>query len=472
MMITPPASNKGNILLVDDLPENLQLLSDLLIQLGYGIRSVTSGKMALKTLKVKQPELILLDIKMPEMDGYQVCEAIKADIVLCEIPIIFISALDDTFDKVKAFECGGVDYISKPFHIEEVVARIENQLIIQRQKTALLEEVRKRQEAEEVLYQSRALLASVLNSALDGIAALQAVRSSTTGEIEDFRCLVVNPIIARAFNRNREELIGKLVFKKFIQRINPTLFERMVTIVETGEPIEEDFYYPIDESCWYHFVAVKLGDGFAITVRDITTRKNIELALQKANQELHLLAHLDGLTKIANRRCFDEFLAKQWQELAQLQQPLSLLMIDVDYFKLYNDTYGHQSGDDCLIQIAQTICKVISQCDFCIQSPCKKILSSSMLVARYGGEEFAVILPQINQTQAITIAQAICTMVTALALPHQASGVSKFVSVSVGLACLIPDTTNSCDALLAQADSALYKAKLQGRNGCHCFGSS
>lgn len=284
--------SKGSILLVDDMPENLKLLSELLIQLGYNIRSTTSGRMALKTLTAKQPDLILLDIKMPEMDGYQVCTAIKADEKLCDIPIIFISALDDTFDKVKAFECGGVDYITKPFQIEEVVARVENQLTIQRQKTALQKEVRKRQEAEEVLHQSRALLASVLNTALDGIAAMQAVRHTQTGEIEEFRCLVVNPVVARFFNKSREELIGKLVFKKIVNRINAEFFPRFVAVVENNETFTEDFYYPLNDSCcWYHFVAVKLGDGFAITIRDITVRKKMELELQKANYELQQKNH-------------------------------------------------------------------------------------------------------------------------------------------------------------------------------------
>ncbi len=112
------AENKGNILLVDDLPDNLQLLSDLLIKLGYTVRSVTSGRMALKTVKVKQPDVIFLDVKMPEMDGYQVCQALKADENLSQIPIIFISALNDVFDKVKAFESGVIDYITKPFQVE------------------------------------------------------------------------------------------------------------------------------------------------------------------------------------------------------------------------------------------------------------------------------------------------------------------------------------------------------------------
>jgi diguanylate cyclase (GGDEF)-like protein len=445
-------ASKGTILLVDDLPENLQLLSELLMQLGYNIRSVTSGKMALRTLHSKPADLVLLDIKMPEMDGYQVCSAIKADELLREIPIIFISALDDTIDKVKAFACGGVDYITKPFHIEEVVARVENQLTIQRQKLALQQEVKKRQETEEVLYQSRALLASVLNSALDGIAALQAVRDPLTGNIEDFRCLVVNPIIARVFQKEREELIGKLIFKKFIQRVNPDFFKRIVAVVENAQPLEEDFYYPLSEACWYHIVAVKLGDGVAITVRDITSRKQMELELQAANHELQILAHLDGLTKIANRRCFDDFLDKEWRRLSRSQQPLALLMLDVDYFKLYNDSYGHQQGDECLIQVAQVLQKVVSR--------------PADLVARYGGEEFAVVLPETNQEGAVAIAQAICAEIAALSIPHRASKVKDIVTVSIGIIDEIPVINLAADSLINQADKALYSAKQQGRN---CF---
>ncbi|MDO9140766.1 MAG: diguanylate cyclase [Methylobacter sp.] len=442
--MTKPTHCKGTILLVDDLPENLQLLSELLTQLGYTVRSVTSGRMALKTLAVKQPDLIFLDIQMPEMDGYQVCSAIKADEKLRDIPIIFISALDDTFDKVKAFECGGVDYISKPFHIEEVVARAESQLVIQRQKNALQEEVCKRQEAE-------ALLASVLNSALNGIAALQAVRNLQTGEIEDFRCLVANAIIAEAFNKNTEELItNRLIFKDFINQINADLLPHFIALVESGEPLENDFYYPLGESCWYHFVAVKLGDGFAITIGDITIRKKMELELQQANHELQLLAHLDGLTKIANRRCFDGFLAKEWQRLQRERQPFSLLMLDVDYFKLYNDNYGHLQGDDCLIQMAQTLEKVVSR--------------PADLAARYGGEEFVVILPGTDQTGAVVIAEAIQAALQALAIAHEYSTVSDVVTVSIGIACMIPFPGMTSDDLIKQADDALYSAKQLGRN--------
>jgi two-component system, NtrC family, sensor kinase len=288
MNLDSKSENKGNILLVDDIPENLQLLSDLLVKLGYTVRSVTNGRMALKTVKVKQPDLILLDVKMPEMDGYEVCQLLKADESSRNIPVIFISALNDVFDKVRAFESGAIDYITKPFQIEEVVARVENQLTIQRQQRLLESEIIKRRETEEILYQSRALLASVLNSSLDGIAAMQAVREPTTGDIEDFRCLVVNPVISRSLGRTREDMSGKLVLKKFLSRIDEELFNRFVEIVETGEPLQQDFYYPLGDSYWFHFVAVKLGDGFAITIRDITARKQAEFQLQEQAENLEL----------------------------------------------------------------------------------------------------------------------------------------------------------------------------------------
>jgi len=162
----------------------------------------------------------------------------------------------------------GVDYIAKPFQSEEVVVRLENQLTIQRQKQALQDEISRRKETEEMLYQSRALLTSVLNSVLDGIAAVQAVRDPTTGDIVDFRCLVVNPVIAKLFDRSREDLIGKLVLRKFLERVKPELFQKLVDVVETGHTLDETVNYPAKSEHIYQIIAVKLGDGFTVTLRD------------------------------------------------------------------------------------------------------------------------------------------------------------------------------------------------------------
>ncbi|TYQ31079.1 diguanylate cyclase domain-containing protein [Pseudanabaena sp. UWO310] len=322
-----PPESKGNILLIDDLPENLKLLTDLLTDLGYTVRSAISGSRAIKSVRAKLPNIILLDIQMPEMDGYQVCQTFKADPDLCDIPILFISALDETFDKLKAFQVGGVDYITKPFQIEEVVARLETHLTIQRQKKRLQDEIEK--------------------------------------------------------------------------------------------------------------------------------RKETELALQEANRKLELLANLDGLTQIANRRRFDDFLSLEWQHHKREQTHIALILIDIDYFKRYNDTYGHQGGDDCLHRVAQAIAKAAQR--------------ATDLVARYGGEEFAVILSGTDAKGALKVADAIQTAIANLAIPHQSSDVSDRVTLSMGIASLMPTSERSPQDLISCADQAMYAAKHQGRNRAIAF---
>jgi len=265
---------KGNILIVDDLVDNLCFLTDILTKRGYKVRSVTNGKMALRTVRNTPPDVILLDIKMPDMDGYQVCEALKADEETSEIPVIFLSALDEVVDKVKAFQAGGVDYITKPFQAQELFARLQTQLTIQNQKHQLRQEIERHQQTAEILYQSRALLASLLNSSRDGIAAMQAVRDITTGEIEDFRYLLVNPVFAKLLGKKREDLTSKSVQKTLLNRLAPGLFEKFVQVVEIGEPLEQEFYWETNtQKKWYDLIAVKLGDGFSITVRNITELK-------------------------------------------------------------------------------------------------------------------------------------------------------------------------------------------------------
>ncbi|MBA3922187.1 MAG: response regulator, partial [Nostocaceae cyanobacterium] len=149
------SKDRGNILIVDDIPENLQVLSITLSEYGYTVRGVVKGTMAIRVAHSAPPDVILLDIRMPEMDGYEVCEQLKASPATRDIPVIFISALDEIFDKVKAFQVGGVDYITKPFQVEEVLARVENQMTIQRlsrqlreQNQQLQQEVLERRKAE------------------------------------------------------------------------------------------------------------------------------------------------------------------------------------------------------------------------------------------------------------------------------------------------------------------------------------
>lgn len=147
---------KADILVIDDTPENLALLNQMLTERGYKVRSVTKGSTALRGAQAAPPDLILLDVKMPQMDGYEVCQHLKADDRTCDIPVIFISALGDVFDKIQAFKVGGVDYITKPFQVEEVLVRLDTHLTIcklqkqlQQQNTQLQQQMRERQQAEE-----------------------------------------------------------------------------------------------------------------------------------------------------------------------------------------------------------------------------------------------------------------------------------------------------------------------------------
>ena len=171
--------------------------------------------------------------------------------------------------------------------------------------------------------------------------------------------------------------------------------------------------------------------------------------LEKANGELYRLANLDGLTQIANRRRFDEYLFQEWRQMAEKKQPLSLIFCDVDFFKRYNDEYGHALGDDCLRQLAQAMSRAV--------------VRPTDLVARYGGEEFAVILPNTNTSAAARVAEAIAREVQCLKIVHAGSEASKYVTLSIGVASTVPTPPYAPDYLIALADMALYDVKKQGR---------
>jgi diguanylate cyclase (GGDEF)-like protein len=321
--------SQGDILVVDDKPENLLLLSVALTKKGYEVRKVVNGNLALLAARAAPPDLILLDINMPEMNGYEVCRQLKAGDLTKDIPIVFITASDEAFDKVKAFNLGGSDYITKPFQIEEVRVRIENQLAICR---------------------------------------LQQKLKAQNAKLE----------------------------------------------------------------------------------REVRYRQTIEAELLEANRQLKILANLDGLTQVANRHRFDEYFAREWLRSQREKTELAIIICDVDYFKRYNDRFGHQAGDLCLQKVAQTIAHSIKR--------------PADLVARYGGEEFVIILPQTAATTALEIAETIHQQVAELNLEHPTSTTSDRVSLSLGVSSIQPSLQYSKEQLLASADRALYQAKQQGRN--------
>lgn len=489
----------ANILIVDDQLENLRVLSTLLTQQGYQVRKARSGQMALETVKVVLPDLILLDIRMPNMNGYEVCGYLKATPETCEIPVVFLSALDDPNDKVKGFEVGGIDYITKPFQLQEVLLRIENQLTIQSQKRKLIEQNQKLQqeiqERQRVEAEIRLLLkiTKSMSEAWDFETALEVALHEicrvTKWEYGEAWMPQQNQMILKASQRINQDdqlikqfsiesrdlkftsglgLIG-LIFRSQksewivdCSQETPDKFLRSEAAKSAGLKTVLGVPMILGNRVWgvlvfFKKVAVlpderliQLVSAVAVQLGALMPHKKAEEALRIAYFELERLARLDGLTQVANRRYFDESLEREWRRLAREKQPLSLILCDVDCFKRYNDHYGHQAGDQVLREIAQALCRSTKRpADF---------------VGRYGGEEFVVILPNTHLAGAMQLAELIRTEVEKLKIRHETSTVQPYLTISLGVASVIPKHKTSACTLLNMADNALYEAKKNGRN--------
>ncbi|WP_434685182.1 diguanylate cyclase domain-containing protein [Pseudanabaena minima] len=222
----------------------------------------------------------------------------------------------------------------------------------------------------------------------------------------------------------------------------------VITNGELDHSVEVKGIYEIERLARsFNQMTVQLKSSFGELEDRVAERTT---SLQQANLRLLELANSDGLTKIPNRRYFDNCLAKEWQRHLREQKFLGLVMLDIDYFKYYNDYYGHQGGDEVLLRVAQIINQVPRR--------------ASDLVARYGGEEFAVILPNTSVEGAFKFAEQIRESVLSLEIPHARSQVSKYVTLSLGAAAMMPNPDNKLEDLITQADEALYQAKKLGRN--------
>lgn len=206
---------------------------------------------------------------------------------------------------------------------------------------------------------------------------------------------------------------------------------------------------------WINITAIRDDSGkienYVAVFSDITELKKIEKELVEVNESLSKLTNLDGLTGIANRRAFNEKLKYEWKRSRRSKSPLSLVMLDIDYFKRFNDTYGHQQGDECLKQVAMVLEATVTR--------------TGDLVARYGGEEFVVILPDTDQNGGRKIAEELRRSIEALKIPNEKSSVVPYVTISVGVSTYYPTTRGlTHDKYVELTDNALYEAKKQGRN--------
>jgi len=250
--------NKGNILIVDDTPENLQVLSVTLSERGYKVRGVINGKMAIRAARSAPPDLILLDIRMPDTTGYEVCETLKIDLETAKIPVIFISALDEVLDKVKAFEVGGADYITKPFQVEEVIARVEHQLTIQRlqkkliqQNEQLQKEILERKKAEEeAAAASKAKSEFLTNMSHELRTPLNAILGFTQVMIRDPFLSTEQLENLRIINRSGEhllDLINDVLDMSKIEAGIITICETSFDLYRLLDTLEEMFYFKAEK---------------------------------------------------------------------------------------------------------------------------------------------------------------------------------------------------------------------------------
>ncbi|SDZ96526.1 PAS domain S-box-containing protein/diguanylate cyclase (GGDEF) domain-containing protein [Desulfuromusa kysingii] len=266
---------------------------------------------------------------------------------------------------------------------------------------------------------------------------------------EDGRIIRVNDAMLAMLDKTDDEVLGKtcssFLSHNLCQDATCPLKSRStaktteVKLCLSGQVAEDSCYLLTTAP----LIMIDGSPGIVAQFKDITSRKQVQEALEK-------MVHIDGLTQIANRRCFDDTLAKEWLRLKRSGQPVSLLLCDIDYFKKFNDHYGHQAGDDCLRDVAAALAG--------------SVLRPADLAARYGGEEFVLLLPEVALEGAMKVAERVLEAVSALQIPHRNSEVGSTVSISIGAATLIPIDKYQPETLISLADGALYRAKEQGRN--------
>lgn len=313
---------------------------------------------------------------------------------------------------------------------------------IEHKNNLLQLEIAKRQQVAEALKKSEEKYRAIYTEATDGILIING-----QGII-----LESNPQMNSMLGYSDQHLIGT----NLMDLVHPADLEAkpsQIPQILAGQSILLERRMRTADGVYRLFeLSGKMIEDNCISLiyRDITDKKNAEIALEKANKELDRLANIDGLTQVANRRKFETTIQQEWQRLSREKLPLSLILCDIDYFKQYNDFYGHQKGDGCLITIAKTL-------DETLQRPAD-------LLARYGGEEFIILLPNTHVSGSLALAEEMRQRVLFKHIPHKGSHCSTYVTVSFGVASMTPGKGNRVEDLITRADKALYIAKQNGRN--------
>ncbi|WP_280170731.1 PleD family two-component system response regulator [Agrobacterium pusense] len=447
----------ARVLVVDDIPANVKLLEARLVAEYFDVVTAEDGFKALAICDKEQVDIILLDIIMPGMDGFEVCERLKANPDTAHIPVVMVTALDQPSDRVRGLKAGADDFLTKPVNDLQLIARVKSLVRLK----AVSDELRVRAEAarqigiEEMLRsdglmqtpgrilvadgrassQERIVRALKPVAEVDAVTEPQAALLKATG----------NPFELVIVNSNFEDY-DPLRLCSQLRSLERTRFLPLLLVAEQGADdmvaraldlgVNDYILRPIDPN---ELVARSLTQ-----IRRKRYNEHLRLNLQHTME----LAIVDGLTGLNNRRYLDNHLKILFDRAAVRGRPISICMTDIDRFKLVNDTYGHDVGDEVLREFAARIRSTVRGAD---------------LACRYGGEEFVVVMPDTPIELAASVAERLRTIVEDK--PFYVRSIDRELSITASLGIASGSGAfGTPDELLRQADRALYEAKHAGRN--------
>ena len=436
-------TRSANILVVDDTPANLGVITDQLEEQGFRVAVAQDGEEAIRRAQRIRPDLILLDVMLPGIDGFETCRRLKRDEQTRDTPVVFMTALTDSADKVKGFVAGGVDYVTKPFEAQEVLARVKTHLslhamqqAIAQQNRLLQHEIDVRHQAEAALRDSEARYRTLVELSPDAIMIEQ-----------EGRIVFANGAAARLFRADRPEaLLGQALLTLVAPSHRAQAALAMHDLAPGTEPhLVEEQALRLDKSTVdvavtrlpFHYQG---RPAIQVVARDISESKRLQTQLK------HLATH-DALTGLPNRVLLMDRLSQALAYARRNHQRFMVALIDLDHFKWVNDSMGHEAGDKLLRVVSERILGCLRQCD---------------TLARIGGDEFVVLFQDSDhQEQAVL---ALNRMVSRVSEPVVIDG-GREIDISCSVGCSsFPDDGLDAEDLLRAADAAMYQAKQSGRN--------
>lgn len=436
------------ILLVDDIDENLEVLANLLAGEAWDLAFATNGEDALEQIGMHPPDLILLDIGMPGLDGFEVCRRLKADVHTRDIPVVFLTGRSAVEDLAHGFQVGAVDYVTKPFQQEELRARVRTHLELYLSRTTIATQNQRLQEQLGVLRKLNQFTLVLQQAVGEGEILKQ---------LETYLPTLIQAAGGEMFFTEGERLAPHPVIRwgdtglldQNFPRGDETPTEDLVAyqwsrddVLCLGVPLRYDeelvgtLRLQLRESSFAQTMATTVADIIALTLHNDRLRS----ALQQE-------AIRDPLTGLYNRRFLDAQLPRELSRAERDRRPVALLVLDLDHFKSINDTFGHVVGDRVLVAVARCLLQNVRAED---------------LVCRFGGEEFMVVLPYTSLATAEERAEGLRTAISALVVEDGPRRIDNF-TVSIGMA-VFPDHAVTVSRWLQLADEALYLGKRQGRD--------